>query len=429
MKNSEKSNEKSRYSSLTAYICVMIAVASLGIFAVLNLESVLAFLSRLMGALSSLTVGFIIAYLVNPFMKAVEDKLLARIPLHMSKKLRRIIAITISYLFYLGVIVLLMLIVIPQMVNSYEDLMSKADSYIASVQTFIVTTLGKLSFIDTAKLTKSAGEFISNSYEIINSVTPYITSFLTGLIGTLQDLIIGTVISVYFLFAKERFADRSKKLVRALLPEKAAAAFIDYAVFSDKTFGGFIVGKLLDSLIIGIITFITLMIVGIPHYQLISVIIGVTNIIPFFGPILGLVPSAFFVLIADPAKLILFIIIVIIIQQLDGNVIGPKILGDSIGISSLGVIIAITVMSDLLGVVGMFIGVPLYVLITSIARKLLGRLETRRPAVRDAAADKQKADGEDNNTAGSRETGSKDNSAASTLNTDGDENEKAGESR
>ncbi|MFR3309913.1 MAG: AI-2E family transporter [Christensenellales bacterium] len=120
------------------------------------------------------------------------------------------------------------------------------------------------------------------------------------------------------------------------------------------------------------------MIVGIPHYQLISVIIGVTNIIPFFGPILGLIPSAFFVLIADPAKLILFVIIVIIIQQLDGNVIGPKILGDSIGISSLGVIIAITVMSDLLGVVGMFIGVPLYVLITSILRKLLGRLETTR---------------------------------------------------
>ena len=118
MKNSEKSNEKSRYSSLTAYICVMIAVASLGIFAVLNLESVLAFLSRLMGALSSLTVGFIIAYLVNPFMKAVEDKLLARIPLHMSKKLRRIIAITISYLFYLGVIVLQILEDIPHMLYS-----------------------------------------------------------------------------------------------------------------------------------------------------------------------------------------------------------------------------------------------------------------------------------------------------------------------
>lgn len=378
MKNSRNSTEKNRYSSLTAYICVMIAVASLGVFAVLNLETVIAFLSRLMGTLSPLIVGFVIAYLVNPFMKLIEEKLLSRIPLRIDVKLRRILAIIVSYVFYIGVIVLLMLIVIPQMINSYEDLMSKADSYIASVQTFIVSTLGKLSFIDTAKLTKSAGEFISNSYELINSITPYITSFLTGLFGTVQDIIIGTVISVYFLFAKERFADRSKKLVRALLPERAAETFIDYAVFSDKTFGGFIVGKLLDSLIIGIITFITLMIVGIPHYQLISVIIGVTNIIPFFGPILGLIPSAFFVLIADPAKLILFVIIVIIIQQLDGNVIGPKILGDSIGISSLGVIIAITVMSDLLGVVGMFIGVPLYVLITSILRKLLGRLETTR---------------------------------------------------
>ena len=235
MKNSRNSTEKNRYSSLTAYICVMIAVASLGVFAVLNLETVIAFLSRLMGTLSPLIVGFVIAYLVNPFMKLIEEKLLSRIPLRIGAKLRRILAIIVSYVFYIGVIVLLMLIVIPQMINSYEDLMSKADSYIASVQTFIVSTLGKLSFIDTAKLTKSAGEFISNSYELINSITPYITSFLTGLFGTVQDIIIGTVISVYFLFAKERFADRSKKLVRALLPERAAETFIDYAVFSDKT--------------------------------------------------------------------------------------------------------------------------------------------------------------------------------------------------
>lgn len=379
MNNRDSANDKKKYSSLTSYICVMIAFASVGVFAAFNLSGILSFLSRLTGTLSPLIVGFIIAYLVNPFMKLVEGKLPGRLSGGRSERLKRILAILISYIFYLAVIVVLMLIVIPQMVNSYEDLMSKADSYIATVQSFIVTTLGKLSFIDTSKLTESVGDFISNSYELINRVTPYITSFLAGLIGTVQDVVIGTVISVYFLFAKERFAARGKKLVRALLPEKAASTFIDYAVFTDKTFGGFIVGKLLDSLIMGIITFITLMIVGIPHYQLISVIIGVTNIIPFFGPILGAVPSAFFVLIADPAKLILFIIIVIILQQIDGNIIGPKILGDSIGISSLGVIVAITVMSDLLGFVGMFIGVPLYVLITSIARKLLCRLEERRP--------------------------------------------------
>lgn len=172
---------------------------------------------------------------------------------------------------------------------------------------------------------------------------------------------------------------------------KKGDGVISFLSFTDDTFGGFIIGKLLDSLIIGVLTFIILAIFKMPYYQMISVIIGVTNVIPFFGPFIGAIPAVFIIFIADPIKALWFIVIIIIIQQIDGNIIGPKILGQTTGLSSLGVIIAITVMSGLLGVAGMFIGVPLFALIYIGFERILNR----RIAEKKASADRNTVYGDE----------------------------------
>ena len=192
------------------------------------------------------------------------------------------------------------------------------------------------------------------------------------------NLIIGFVISIYLLASKELFAAQAKKIIYAFLSLERANRFISNARFANKTFGGFFVGKILDSIIIGVLCFAVTSIIGTPFCVLISVIIGVTNIIPFFGPFLGAIPSILLILFVDPLQAVYFVISVIILQQVDGNIIGPKILGSSTGLSSFWVIFSITLFGGIWGIFGMIVGVPIFAILFAFMKSLVeSRLVSR----------------------------------------------------
>jgi len=383
-----KRNEK--YASLAFYIFLTVCACALVIFALVKIDSVLAFVSKTVQILSPFTYGFIIAYLCNPIMFFYEKKLFA---FKKAKKdmsgTRRALSLALAMLTAVALIAIILYAVIPQIIESYEELGSQLNNYIRNLQTLADELVLKHSeelvgvqyntltqLLNAYDISFSFEKLLTYSYSALTVGADYLINYGGKFVGGVTNVLIGIIIAIYFLFSKEKLSAQLKKILNALLNRKSYLNCIRLARFTHKTFGGFIIGKILDSIIIGILTFVVLWICKIPYAPLVSVIVGVTNVIPFFGPFIGAVPSAFIIFIASPYKALWFILIIFIIQQLDGNVIGPKILGDSIGTSALWVIISITVCGGYFGFAGMLLGVPatavIYVLFKQhIEKKLL----------------------------------------------------------
>ena len=226
---------------------------------------------------------------------------------------------------------------------------------------------------DTTNLNEFINEFFNESGDIFKTVTDSIILYGKSLITTLKNFVVGLFISVYILISKERLYAQSTKAARAFLPNKTFQTCMRYIRIANSTFGRFFVGKLFDSAIIFVITIATLAILNIPHALIISVTIAVLNIIPFFGMIVAIVFTSFLVFIAAPDKFIAYVIIMIIIEQIDANIIAPKILGNSAGISSLGVIIAVIIMGAYFGIVGMIIGVPIFAIVIAVCKDMIDK--------------------------------------------------------
>ena len=212
--------------------------------------------------------------------------------------------------------------------------------------------------------------------DLVTAMGNVVTAITTGVIDAVMfifNLLVGIVVAIYVLIDKEKFLGESKKLVYTLFKAETGDSIIDTARHGHKIFGGFLYGKILDSAIVGLITFIVLTILKTPYSLLVSVIIGVTNIIPFFGPFIGAIPSAILILLADPLQGLYFIIFVIILQQVDGNIIGPKILGNTTGISEFWVTFALLLFGGIFGFLGMIIGVPAFAVIYYVIVQLMNK--------------------------------------------------------
>ena len=216
----------------------------------------------------------------------------------------------------------------------------------------------------------NVSEMLSQFSGVINVITS-VSMSVYSIFKEIWNLVIGFIISFYLLASKELFAAQAKKIVYAFCSVNRANRFISNVRFAHKTFGGFFVGKIMDSIIIGLICFAVTSILGTPFCVLISVIIGVTNIIPFFGPFLGAIPSTILILFIDPLQALYFVIFVIILQQVDGNIIGPKILGSSTGLSSFWVIFSITLFGGIWGIMGMIVGVPIFAILFAFMKSLI----------------------------------------------------------
>lgn len=230
--------------------------------------------------------------------------------------------------------------------------------------------------------------FLDNYDEISDYITNYINSgnipSIDSILGNISNgvitffkaiynIVLGYIVAIYLLLGKEKFIAQGKKLLYTIFKPDKAYIILDNLRYTDKIFGGFLLGKIIDSLIIGIICFAFMLLFDMPYALLLSVIVGITNIIPYFGPIIGAVPCAFLVLLVSPSKCLTFIIFIVILQQFDGNVLGPKILGNKTGLQSFWVLFSIIVFGGLFGFLGMLFGVPLFAIIYSFFNGVCSR--------------------------------------------------------
>ena len=349
--------------------------------------------NKKLSVLNSLVIGAVIAYLINPIEK---------IFFHCYRKIKnyktqKFLSIFSSYVLAIGMIVLFMVIAVPQVMKSINELPVRLQEFVnvisekitiwyeefinSELYTTIVEATGEE--IDINEILNSIVKTFVNIDALLDKVYQYLVTFVGKLYTGVSDTFIGLIFSVYLLASRDKLKAQAKKVTTALVGPERIDGVLDTVRYTDHAFGGFIQGKLVNAIIIFILTFIAFWAFGVPYPQLLALIIGITDIIPVFGPFIGAIPSAFIVLIAAPEKVIIMLLLILIIQQIDGNYIGPKILGESTGLSALGVFVAIIVMGGYFGIIGMLIGVPTF----AVAQYLITKSMDKKLATRGASTD------------------------------------------
>ena len=388
MPDNSKWSKKYFYYGLTAFLVI---AASIAFFWVLSQWSGMkAAAGVVISALSPIIWGCVIAYLLNTPMKLLEKHMFTRltekifrkskkISPTVKKRITRIASIIVTIALFLGALCGLIALVFPQVIDSIRSIVINIPNYVDEISDLLTRFLEDKpefqTYVDNV-LNKGA-DFIEKWVDtnIIQQVDKIIADITGGIFVVLKgfaNMIIGIVISIYLLYHKEKFGAQAKKIVCGIFKPKYANAIVSAVEFLDKSCGGFISGKILDSLIIAVICYISMLILKMPYAALIAVIVGVTNIIPFFGPFIGAIPSAFLIVFISPVKCLIFIVYIIVLQQIDGNIIGPKILGNTIGLSGFWIMFAILFFGSLCGFWGMLLGVPVFSVIYAGIKKLVG---------------------------------------------------------
>lgn len=370
---------------------VVIAACIIFYFALLRLPDISGVFLKIFHVLKPIIYGLGIAYLLNPIVKFVEKHLEPFLEKRFSNT-RRIHALSrgagicAAVIILLAVIIALFNMMIPELYRSIRNMILTVPSQLNQ----LVDTIMNMNSKDTTlnqlinNVLKEATDYIqtwmkSDLLTQINIVMSNLTVGVINVVSELLNAIIGIIISIYVLFSKEKFACQCKKIVYAIFKVPHANMLLHLTIKSNEIFGGFIIGKIIDSAIIGVLCFVGLSLLNMPYTLLVSVIVGVTNVIPFFGPYIGAIPSTVLIMLSNPKMGIYFIIFILVLQQLDGNIIGPKILGDSTGLSAFWVVFAILLGGGLFGVIGMLLGVPTFAVIYYIITMLINhRLEKKR---------------------------------------------------
>ncbi len=425
-----------KYTTVAVYtVLTALAIMIIGTL-FLNFSGVSGFISFLNKILMPFYIGLAIAYIANPIM-VMSEKHIFRFKVTTKKRarLKRTLSIILAFIILLISVSIIFLLVIPQVVLSVSDLISKLNGYIDHTVTWLDSVLPDtifngadltienffnsiLRFLTDSGISEELNSIadglnlvsanldtiLSNSLTIIKNYFPVILGAFTGVANGLLNVILGIFFAIYTLSSKEQLIAQTKKLIRAFTSDKAYNEVLNLGHFSNKTFGGYLLGKILDSIIVGVVMFIICAICKIPYAILVSTLVGITNIIPVIGPFIGAIPGALIIFIVDPSKVLWFIVINIIVQQIDGNIILPKVLGETTGLSSLWVLFSITVMGGIWGLFGMFISVPIFAILYMLFKKAVERrLEKREisPDTRDFYTDEEAilfADEEDANS-------------------------------
>ncbi|MCD7736139.1 MAG: AI-2E family transporter [Lachnospiraceae bacterium] len=349
-------------------VFLMLAAAIAFYFILLNGSAIIKGVNSLFQTLIPIWLGLGLAYVVDPLINYGERKLREH---NIKPRLARILMVAVVLV---GIAILLFLIIsrmVPRLVETINSLLSDVpgiqrtiNSYLDKINEWNPTVYGVvIDMIDTA-----VSWINTNTLTAINSITQ---SFL-GLVYGIVDIFVSLIVLVYAQMSKDRFIGQGKKLLYAICHHRTAATWVlDVVRQANRNFTGFITGKIIDSIIVGIICFICLSILDMPYVLLISVVIGVTNIIPVFGPFIGAIPCAVLLLFVKPFDCLVFVFFILILQQIDGNIIGPKILGNSTGLSSFWVIFSILVFSHIWGLFGMIVGVPIFATLYYVIKRLV----------------------------------------------------------
>ncbi len=370
-----KINWNSKYNTISVYTLIVIFSSIIFYFLASQIGSFSEKIGFVVGIMYPFIIGFVIAYLLNFILEFYEYKILGKIQKfrRLKRGQQRAIGLTLTYLTTIGIGYLSIHFILPQLIDSIMGFINDIPQYVDN----LTNLLNEL-----VKQTSLTPEYASLIQEQMDKTIQFVMDFAKGIIpvvgntvkivaSSIWNIVLGLIISVYLLIDKENFFAVGRKITCALFSRKVSDRIFELTYRSNETFGKFLSGKIIDSAIIGALSFVIFTLFKIPYTLLIAVIIGVTNIIPFFGPFIGAIPALIIILFASPSKALVFLVLVFIIQQLDGNIIGPKILGDSIGISAFWILFSILVAGKLLGLVGMIIGVPLFAILYSIIKEVI----------------------------------------------------------
>lgn len=389
------------HKGLAAFLTV--AMCILFFFLLFRFDRIQEYAGMIMKILRPFAFGAVIAYLLSPVCNWFERRMaelagLEKKPEETVRKLKKLFSaasIFLSLFLFCFVIYVLVAMVVSQVFSSIQMLVTAMPGYVMTITSWLEDLVKEDTFL--INYVEQYSEQILNGMQDFarTQLLPNINNIISGgsisvltLLVTAKDLVIGLIVAVYFMNSRRVFAHQAKMVVRAVFPPKenlredrmqAADWILKEADIINDYLGGFIKGKLLDSLIIGLICMIFTSIVDMPYAVLVSVVIGVTNIIPFFGPFIGAIPTAILILMVNPVKCVYFIIFILVLQQFDGNILGPKILGNTTHLSSFWVLFAILLFGGLFGIVGMVIGVPVFAFFYQLIREwVLGRLKKQK---------------------------------------------------
>jgi len=371
-------------------IVILIALGGLFLFLKDNIKYAFDAIGLVFIVAMPFIIGFCIAFLINKPYMFFSDRVLKKMAenkFQLVQKARKPLALVLAYLVVFGIIAFLITIIIPQLVTSFNTLAGNFSNYADQFKDWLVSVCNDYLNIELKEdndlfavinnLVKiiTGGELKAFVTNIANTFGPDLFNTAVQFTTNVYNAVMGIVISFYFLACKDKLIYQTKKFTIAVLPERMLPKVFEIAELTNQKFGRFIYGRIIDSLIMGMLCFIGMSIFRFDYALLISVIIGITNVIPMFGPVIGAVPSVLILLIVNPLEAVWFTIFIIVLQQIDGNLIGPKVMGSSIGISGFWIMASVILGGGLFGVVGMFVAVPLfaviYVLIGSSVNKRL----------------------------------------------------------
>lgn len=357
---------------------IIVAVGILLYFALYRFQQLASFFSSFFSLLMPFILGFAIAFILNGPMMFFEAKLFGK--LRCSKQVKRNLSALLSLVLFIAIVCFLLALLIPQLVESIASLVKSFPGYAADFQVFAIDFM-KEHDINVEIINK----FISD-YNIVGKLTEFVTSALPQMAkltyqlgSTLLNVLLGIISGLYMMMDKERLLRYFKKLNYAVFPKNVAEYTHRLMLSSSQIFNNFIIGKAIDSLIIGILCYVGSVLLGFPYAILLSVVVGVTNMIPVFGPFIGAIPGIVLLFIIHPITAVYYALFILVLQQFDGNILGPLILGDKLGLPSIGILFSVVIGGGLFNVVGMFIGVPCFAVIYMAVREWTHyRLEKRQ---------------------------------------------------
>ncbi len=376
-----------RYTSIAVHCAVVIFLAIFAVFALMHFSFFWNTFRWLISILSPILIGAILAYLFSPIVTFFEKKIYCKLDEKKKYRLKRVLSVISSFLIILLFLFLLILYVIPAVLRGYEDLAIMSNMYLETLKEWLLEfSLGEghalSGYFDT--LIGYIATLLDDVYGLFSEILPDFANLMTAVVGILGDVILGIILSVYFLFSKEKILAQFKKLARAFLSRRKFSALLRSVKVTNEKFGGFLKGQFADALIIGVLAYICLAIIGVPYYPLVSVVIGIASFIPVFGMLIGSIIGAGIILLADPYSEPWFALFMVGLYLVNKFMINPRVIRITVDASSVFMLAAIIITTGLVGLWGLILGVPLFAVLYAFLHALINKRLAKRGLSTDA---------------------------------------------
>ena len=377
----QKFLKNDRYFTICIYTFVLVVACTVAIKAIISFDQTRAFLYTLLRALGPFLIAILIAYVLRPFVEAAY-KLTSRLLHYRHPRPAMVLAMLLVYLVAIGMIISLLVYVLPEVVRNLMDMITKIPDGYQQLLSFAETLQERFPQVDLSSvvsmLESTQSDLVSSLTNATREIIPVLYTASVSVVTWFANFVIAIVVSVYMLYGKASLKRLCKIIVYTFIPKESIPTVREVLVDCNRIFSKYVVSKMIDSLIIGVLCAILMTILRLPYVFLISVVVGVTNMIPYFGPFIGAIPGAVIELVISPVKALIFLIMILCLQQFDGLFLGPKLMGSSTGMKPLWIIFAITLGGKFFGVIGMFLGVPVLAILAYLGERLAARRLRRK---------------------------------------------------